>query len=138
MCVATVETKFWWELGEAVMRIHFDPVIFTATLIRWLESATIGWASEGDELVEAVAKTTQGAVGAIDSAVGVSGFAAVLLVLANDLFRDLDGSVNDVAERAAELTCCGVGRGWRCLDVGGNKAAQGGKGGSDDEEFFHA
>lgn len=138
MLVATIEAQLWGELGESVMRVHFDAIIFATTLIRRLERAAISRAGEGEEFVEAVAKATEGTVGAIDCAVGGTGLATVLVILANDLFRDFDEAVKDIAQCTTKLARGGLSGTWRRLDIGGNKTAQGGKGGSDDEEFFHA
>ena len=138
MIEAAVEAQFRWEFGKAVVHVHLNAVVLAATLVWWLESAAIGWAGEGEEFVEAVAQTTHCAVGAIDSAVGPSGLATVLLVFTNDLLRDLNEPIHDVADGTAELARGRVSGTRRCLDVGDNKATESGEGGSDDEEFFHA
>ncbi len=132
------EAEFRWEFGEAVCDVHFDAVVFTAALVRRAEGATIGGAGEGEEFVEAVAEAAHGAVGAIDSAVGPAGFAAVGVCLANDLLGDFDESVEDVADGPAEFAGSGVLGSGRCLDVRCGEAGEDGENGSDDSEFFHA
>ena len=119
------------------MRVHLDPVVLAATLIRWLEGSTISRAGEGEELIESIAQATEGTAGAIDGSV-TEGLATVLIVLPAHLLRNFHESVEDVVECPAQLAGGRVGGARRCLDVGGNEAAQSGKGGSDDEEFFHA
>ncbi len=103
MAEASFEAELRRELRESVMGVHFDPVILTATLIRWLEGAAVGRAGEGEELVEAITQAAKSAVGAIDRAVGGATLATILLVLTDNLFGDLNKSVNDVADGATQF-----------------------------------
>jgi hypothetical protein len=133
-----LEAEFWWEFGEAVLDVHLDAVVFAATLIWWLEGSAIGRAGEGHQFIETVAQTAEAAAGAIDCTVGPACLAAVIIGLADDLLWDFHHPVENVADRPAKLAGLGVlGGGW-CVDIGGDHAAQGDHGGSDDEEFFHA
>ena len=138
-CVPEVglETKFRWELGEAVGWIHFNAVVHAARFVRRLEGAAVSWASEGEELVEAVTKALEATVGAVDNAEGPASFATVRFVLANDLLRNFDHSVEDVANGTTKLAGRGVSVSWRSLNVGGSDASEGQHGGSCNEEFFH-
>jgi hypothetical protein len=54
-----LKTKLGWELGKAVTRIHFNPVISTAAGVRWFEGAVISRAVESDEFVESIADTLE-------------------------------------------------------------------------------
>ncbi len=119
-----LESEFRWEFGEAVVHVHLDAIVLTATLIRWLEGAAIGGACEGEELVETVTEAAKRTVGAIDRTVSPTSLATVGLVLADDLFRDFDNAVNDVADGAAELAGGCVGGSGRCLDVRRNKSGE--------------
>jgi len=131
-----VEVGFEAELGgefrEAIVHIHFDAVVFATALVRGLEGAAIGRASEGEEFVEAISKAAECAMRAIDSAVGVAGFASVSLVLANDLLGDFHEAVEDVTEGTAELAGRSVGRSWWGVDVGADKNGKRGKRGGDE------
>ena len=118
MLVTTVEAEFRRELGEAVVDVHFDAIVFSTTLIGWLESAAIRRAIEGEEFVETIAETTHGAAGPIDSSIAESSLATVLLILAHDLFWDLDETIHNVAKGTAKLARGCVGGTGRCLDVG--------------------
>lgn len=113
MAVVALKAKLWWELGEAFVNIHFNVVVLTAFFIRWFEGAAISWAGEGEKLVEAIAKATEGTVGAIDSSIGPTGFTAVTLVLANNLFRNFHKAIQDVTDGTTELTSRGVVGTWR-------------------------
>ena len=103
MVEVAFSAQFRRELGETVGRVHLDPVVFAAALIRRLEGAAIGRAGEGEHFVEAVAEALQGAVGAIHRTVGPAGFAAVIVGLADDLLGNFDETVEDVAKAAAKL-----------------------------------
>ena len=130
-------TELRRELGESVAWVHLDTVVFSATLVRWLEGPTIGWAGEREEFVETVTEAAKRAAGSIDCSVR-NGLTTVLLILADDLFWDFHESVNDVTDSTTKLARGRVGGSRRCLDVGDNNATQKGEGASDDEEFFHA
>ena len=80
------------------MGVHLDAVVFAATLIRWLECATIGGAGEGEELVESITQAAECTAGSIHSTVW-RGLAPVLVLLANDLLGDLNEAINNVADR---------------------------------------
>ena len=138
MAEVAFETEFRWEFGEAVLDVHLDAVVFAATLVRWFESAAIGWAGESHELIETVAKAAETAAGAIDNTVSPTGFAAMVIGFADDLFRNFDETVENIADRAAKFALTGVLRSRRCVDICGSHAAQGDHGRSDDDEFFHA
>ena len=64
-----LETKFGWELGESVARVHLDSVISAAAGVRWLEGAVMSWAVEGHELVDAVADPLESAARAVNNTV---------------------------------------------------------------------
>jgi hypothetical protein len=98
-----LRTKLWWELGQALTRIHLDAVISSTTGVGGLESSVVSRAMEGDELIEAVTDTLKGAASAVNETVGPTSFAAVGVCLADDLLRDLDHSVEDVTESAAKF-----------------------------------
>lgn len=138
MVEVSFETKLGGEFREAVVHIHFNAVVFAATLVGRFEGAAIGWAGEGEEFVETVAKAAERTVRSIKRAIGVAGLASVGLVLANDLLGNFHEAVENVAERAAELAGRGVGRSWRRVDVGADKNGERGKCAGGDEEFFHA
>jgi len=53
------EAKLGWELRKSIPRIHFNPVVSTASSVRWLESAVMSWAVEGHKLKNAVADTLE-------------------------------------------------------------------------------
>lgn len=103
MVEISFEAEFGWEFGESLVRVHFDAVVCAAALVGRFESAAVGGAGEGEELVETVSHAAKCAAGAIDSAVGPSGFAAELVRFADDLFWDLDDAVEDIADGAAEF-----------------------------------
>ena len=109
------------------MHVHLDAVVFSATLVRWLEGAAIGWAVESEELVETVTKTAKCTTRSIYASIW-SCLTTVLILLANDLFWNLDETIHDVAEGAAQLTRGRVSGSWRGLNVGEDNAAQNGKG----------
>lgn len=131
------KTKFWWELGETVGRVHLNAIVHAAIFVWWLEGAAIGWASEGEEFIEAVAEALEAAVRAIDDAEGPAGLATVGFILADDLLRDLDESVEDVANGAAKLASRSVGVARRSLNICGSDTSESKHGGSCNEEFFH-
>src|SRR5688572_22044260 len=85
-----LRAEFRREFGETVGRVHLDPVVLTAALIRLLEGAAVGRAGEGEDFVEAIAQAAQSAAGAIDRAVGPACLAAVVIGLADDLLGDFD------------------------------------------------
>ena len=106
------------KLRESVMWVHFDAVVFSAALIRWLECAVVSWAVEGNQLIESVAHAFEGAACAIGYAVGGSSFATVLIVFTDDLLWDFHEAVKDVAYCPSKFACGGVSRAGRSLNVG--------------------
>ena len=130
------KAEFGRELGESIARIHFDPPVLPALLVRRLESAVVCGAVEGNELVEAVAEALEGAVSAIDDSVGGTCLSAGMRAAEKDLFGDLDCSVEDVAEGTTEFARGIVLRSGRGLDVGVGGAAQC-KGEGDQDQFSH-
>ena len=131
-----LEAEFRWKLGESVVGIHFDAPISATLLIRRLEGAVVSGTVEGEELVAAVAETLEGAVASVDDSVGATCFSAKLFASAEELLRDFDGPVENVADGTAKLTGGIVLRPGRCLDVGVGTAGQGEKGG-DQDQFSH-
>ena len=67
--VIAVKAESWRELGQAIMRVHFNTMIFTATFIRRFESAVVGWAAEGEKLVETIAEALECPAAAVRYAV---------------------------------------------------------------------
>lgn len=110
-------TKLGRELGEAVARIHLDAIICATTGVGWLESAMVGGAMEGDQLVETVTNPLEGAAGAIDDSVRPTDLAAVGLGFANDLLGNFNDAVENVCNRASKFAGRGVFRSWRGLNV---------------------
>jgi len=86
------------------MHVHFDAVVCPAFFVRGFKSSAVGWASEGEKLVEAVSEAFEGAVCAIDSAVAPAGFCAVGIGSAHHHFRNFNDTVEDIAECASEFT----------------------------------
>ena len=102
--VVALEAEFRWEFGEPFMHVHFNPVVLAALFVRWLEGAVVTWAIKGDEFVEAITKTAEGAASAIDNSKGVARFAAVDFGFTNHLLGDFNDSVKDVADCTAKFT----------------------------------
>ncbi len=132
-----LEAEFRWEFGEAFMDVHFDTIVLAALFVGWFEGSTVGGAGEGEEFVEAVAEAAEGAVGAIDGTVGPACFVAVLFVFADDLFRDFDDTVEDVADGATQFPSGGVMGAWRRLNVSCCESGEGDAGSCYGKEFFH-
>lgn len=131
-------TQFGWELRKAVMRVHFDAVIHAAKFIRRFEGSAISRAGKGKEFVKTIAHATKCAMGAIDGTIAPTGFIAILIGLANDLFGDFDNTVEDVAQGATELAGGSVSGCGRGLNIGRGESRESGECGSNDDEFFHA
>ena len=118
-----LETEFWWKFRKAVMHVHLDAIIFSATLVRWLEGATISWAIEGEEFIKSVAEAAKCTARSIYASIW-SRFTTVLVLLANNLFWNLDETIHDVAERTAKLARGRVSGSWGRVDVGDDDAGQ--------------
>lgn len=103
MAVVAFEAEFRWEFREAFVHVHVDAVVLSAFFVRWLESAAVGRAGEGEELVESVTEAFEGAVGAVDCSVAPTGFCTVGIGSADDHFRNFNDTIKDVAECATEL-----------------------------------
>ena len=138
MVVVCLETEFRWELGKAIVHVHFDAVVLAALFVRWLEGAAIGWAGEGEELVEAIAEAAEGAACAIDSTVGGSSFSAVFVGLTDKLLRNFHEAIEDVADRTTELAGGSVLGAWRGLNVRSGDTGEDYENRGGSEEFFHA
>ncbi len=110
-------TKLRWELGETITGVHFDTVVSTAASVRWFEGSVESRAMEGDELIEAITDTLEGAAGAVNNTVRPASFAAVNSGFANDLLWDFNNSIEDVGDRAAKFAGRCVFSSWRGLDV---------------------
>ncbi len=99
-----LRTKLGWEFAKAIGWIHFNPVIAATLGVRWLEGAVVTWAIKGDEFVEAITKTAEGAASAIDNSKRVARFAAIDFGFTNHLLGDFNDSVKDVADCTAKFT----------------------------------
>ena len=97
-------TKLGRELGETVARIHLDTVISSTTGVGRLESSVESGAMEGNKLVETIPNALEGAAGSIDNSVRPTNLAAFGIGFADDLLGNLNHSVEDVADSAAEFT----------------------------------
>lgn len=89
-----------WELGESVTWVHFDTVVFTAALVRWLECAVVCWAMECYQLIKTVTHAFECAACAVKNPEGVGRFAVILITFADYLLRNFHEAVNYVAEGA--------------------------------------
>lgn len=63
------KTKFRWKFGESITGVHLDAVIGATASVGWLKGAVVGRAMEGDELVEAISDTLEGAASSVYEAV---------------------------------------------------------------------
>ena len=71
------EAEFRWKFLESFVHVHVDAVVLAAFFVGWLEGAAVGWAGEGDELVEAVAEAFECTVGAVDCSIAPASFCTV-------------------------------------------------------------
>lgn len=104
MAEVALESKLGWELGKTVARVHFKPVISSATGVGGLEGAVVDRAVESDELVETVSEAAEGAAGAVDHSMRPTSFAAVIFSLAHDLLGDFNYPVENVGNSPSQLT----------------------------------
>ena len=132
-----ISTQGWWKLGETVMWVHLNAVILTTAHVWWLECAVESWAVECEQLVEAVAKTFECTTAAINSTIGIASFAAILVCFTNDLLRDFNKTVENVAQGAAQLTGRSVVGSGRVLNVSHGTCGGDNEGCCDRKCFFH-
>jgi len=85
------------------MHVHFDAIVLTAFFVGRFERAAIGWAGEGEELVEAVSEAFEGAVCAINRAVAPAGFCTVAFGSADHHLGNFNHAIKNVADRRQ---CC--------------------------------
>ena len=117
VAVVAFGTEFRWEFLESFVHVHFDAVVLAAFFVGWLEGAAVGWAGEGDELVEAVAEAFECAVGAVDCSVAPASFCTVGIRSADHHFRDFNYTIKNIAECTTELAGGGVMGARRRLDI---------------------
>ena len=103
MTEVALVAQHWWEFGQTVTWVHFDTVISATTGIGWLEGTVERGGVEGEQFVDSVSNTFEGATGPIDKPVGVSGDSSFGFALANYLLGEFNEAVEDIANSASEL-----------------------------------
>ena len=103
MTEVALVAQHWWEFGQTVAWVHFDPVISATTGIGWLEGSVESRGVEGEKFVDSVSNALERASGSIDNPVGVSGNITFGFGLANHLLGDFNEAVEDIAKSASEL-----------------------------------
>ena len=98
-----LKSKFGWELGQAVTWIHLDTVVIATAGVRWLEGSVESGPVESNQFVESISNALKGTARSIDNTVRPTGFAAIGFGLADNLLRNFNDSIEDIADGTSEL-----------------------------------